>query len=178
MMRTKTTFWIPLFAVVLAGEASATGFTFPPVEASNLEGRELSLPGQLEGNLNLVLIAFQRQQQQMVETWFPAAERFERLYSGFRYYELPTISRRNPLTRWFIHQGMRGGIPDRAARERTITLYLDKSPFREALGLPHEDTVYAVLIDRNGRVLWRASGEFDPEERESLDKAIQEGLFR
>lgn len=69
---------------------------------------------------------------------------------NFRYYELPTIDRLNPIARWFIDSGIRRGIPDREARARTITLYLDKLAFRKALNLPDERPVYAVLIDRPG----------------------------
>ncbi|MDR3747630.1 MAG: hypothetical protein P4M04_05705 [Acidobacteriota bacterium] len=60
----------------------------------------------------------------------------------------------NPLTRWFIDSGMRRGIPDPNARARTITLYIDKKPFEQALQLPTEKTVYALLVDRSGKVLW------------------------
>lgn len=79
----------------------------------------------------------------------------------------------NPLTRWFIDSGMRRGIPDPNARARTITLYIDKKPFEQALQLPTEKTVYALLVDRSGKVLWRAEGLFDESKANSLREALK-----
>jgi hypothetical protein len=93
---------------------------------------------------------------------------------GLRYYELPTIQHRNILARTFINEGMRAGIPDPAPRERTITLYLDKAAFREALQLPHEDDILVLLVDRRGRVLWRTEGPYTQERGESLEEAVRD----
>ncbi len=148
---------------------------FPTVTGANLQRKKLSLPQDFQGELNLVLIAFQQWQQTQVDTWIPFARQLEDTYPRVRYYELPTIQRLNTLARTFINEGMRAGIPDPIARERTITLYLDKNAFREALQLPGEDDIYVLLLDRQGRVMWRAEGAFTPEKGESLAAAVQGG---
>ena len=146
---------------------------FPKLKASNLENRDFQLPEDFAGERNLVLIAFQREQQKLLDTWLREMPRFQQADPGFQYYELPTIERLNALARWFIDSGMRRGIPDKNARARTITLYIDKKPFEESLQLPTEETVYALLVDRSGKVLWRAEGSFDESKGESLLKALQ-----
>jgi hypothetical protein len=146
---------------------------FPVVTGSNLQRRGLTLPRDFQGELNLVLIAFQQWQQTQVDTWIPFARQLEETYPAVRYYELPTIERRNTLARTIINEGMRAGIPDPVARERTITLYLDKKTFRQALQLPHENNIYALLVDRQGQVLWRAEGTFAQEKGESLVTAVR-----
>jgi len=147
---------------------------FPIVNGDNLLRSNFRLPRDFGGELNILLIAFQRWQQTAIDTWLPLVQQLEKTYAGVRYYELPTIQRLNPLARTFINEGMRAGIPDQTARERTITLYVDKIAFRQALGLPHEDDIYVLLVDRQGRVLWRASGPFSPDEGRSLAKSIEE----
>jgi len=153
--------------------AAAEGI-FPKLTASNLENQTFSLPQDFAGDRNLLLIAFEREQQRNVDTWLHQMKRFEPC-SGFQYYELPTIDRLNPFFRWFINSGMRRGIPDRNARARTITLYLDKPSFRKALSLPDEKQIYALLVDRSGRVLWRAEGDFDEAKAASLQAALAPG---
>jgi hypothetical protein len=143
------------------GEDHARMAHFPPVKASNLDKRELSLPADFEGDRNLVLIVFQRQQQKDVDTWLDEMKRFEDFYPAFRYYELPTIERPNAFMRWFIDSGMRRGIPDHKARERTITLYLGKKAFCDALLITDEKKIHAFRIDRSGAVMWKAEGVFD-----------------
>jgi predicted transcriptional regulator len=59
------------------------------------------------------------------------------------------------------------------ARARTITLYVDKAAFRQALELPHEEDIYVLLVDREGNVLWRAEGAFTPEKGESLAAVLR-----
>jgi hypothetical protein len=148
---------------------------FPTVSGSNLQRNKLTLPQDFQGELNLVLIAFHQWQQRQVDTWIPFARQLEKDHPAVRYYELPTIQRLNTLARTFINEGMRAGIPDLVARERTITLYLDKKAFREALQLPGEDDIHVLLLDRQGRVLWRAEGAFTPDKGESLAAAIRGG---
>jgi hypothetical protein len=149
---------------------------FPQLQASNLEERLMNLPGDFEGSRNLLLVAFQREQQAQVDTWLREMKRFEEVDPSFRYYELPTIQSPNRLLRWIIDTGMRRGIPDPKARARTITLYIDKAPFLKALGIADEKRIYCFLVDRTGRVLWRTDGVFEEPKGLSLRDALQELL--
>jgi hypothetical protein len=74
---------------------------------------------------------------------------------------------------WMIDRGMRRGIPSKEKRERVITLYVDKEAFKTALNLPtSEDTIYLLLVDRRGRVLWRGEGSYSDMTAASLRRAI------
>lgn len=145
---------------------------FPVVRASNLLRTKLTLPYDLQGELNIVFIPFYQWHQSVVDTWIPFARQIEKEYAGMYYYELPTIKKMNLLAQTFINEGMRAGIPDTKSRERTITLYLDKRSFRRALDLPAEDDIYILLIDRQGNVHWRSEGTYSHEKGASLRKAI------
>jgi hypothetical protein len=146
---------------------------FPVVTSANLSRRGFTLPADFEGDVNVLLIAFQRWHQRAVDTWIPFVRQLEQAHDDVRYYELPVIQRMNVLGRTFINEGMRAGIPDPVARARTITLYVDKPAFRQALELPHEKDIYVLLVDREGKVLGRAEGAFTPEKGESLAAALR-----
>ncbi len=152
---------------------SSAGGHFPSVKASNLEKRDFNLPADFEGERNLLLVAFEREQQKDVDTWLREMKRFEEIDPGFHYYELPTIQRPNAFMRWFIDTGMRHGIADRKARERTITLYLEKKPFLDSLLITDQKKIYAFLVDREGKVLWRSEGVFDETKGASLRSALR-----
>jgi hypothetical protein len=179
-LRYATLFLIALIAVTskvglgLALQAIVDGGArFPRLIASNLEKRSFTLPDDFEGSRNLLLVAFQREQQQQVDTWLREMRRFEELDPEFRFYELPTIQSPNRLVRWFIDTGMRRGIPDLKARSRTITLYIDKQPFLKVLGITDENRIYCFLVNRSGQVLWRAEGGFDEAKAVSLRERLQ-----
>ena len=44
---------------------------WPSLQASDLNKRKIELPGGLAGELNVLLVAFQREQQKDVDTWLP-----------------------------------------------------------------------------------------------------------
>jgi hypothetical protein len=147
---------------------------FPVVSGFNLNRQELELPRDFGGELNLVIVAFKQHQQLTVNTWIPFAQEIEGRFPGFIYYELPTIYEMPGISRTFINEGMRAGIPDQTARERTITLYLDKEGFKSALDIPNENDIYLLLVEQNGNILWRTTGEYTENKASELFKAVQE----
>ena len=151
----------------------ATVARFPNVEGKNLEGTAFKLPSGFAGKRNLVFVAFQREQQDEVDTWVPLAKELTDLDKNLRYYEVPTLSRMNGLIRSFIDGGMKAGIPDKAAREATITVYIDKAPFRKALGIANESAIHTFILDRDGAILWRASGKMTKEKEADLRRFVR-----
>jgi hypothetical protein len=145
---------------------------FPNVHASNLNRRTFNLPADFESERNLVIVAFQRHQQELVDTWMAPIRDLLARFPDLRVYELPTIRHGNPLFRAWLDGAMRGGLPDHQSREQTITLYVDKVAFRQALGLPHEDTIYILLVDRAGHVYWRAEGAYSAQLASGLEPVL------
>jgi len=145
---------------------------FPPVTARNLEERSFQLPGDLEGTLNVVLVGFAQEQQADMDTWLPKLRALAAAVPALRVYEMPVAPRSAAVMRWMIDGGMRRNIPDRAAREATITLYVDKAAFRTSLGLPDESRIYVLLVDRAGTVRWRAAGPYTAAGFAALERAV------
>jgi hypothetical protein len=147
---------------------------FPIVSGKNLLRENKQLPGDFEGILNVILIAFEQYQQYDVETWLPVLSDLESRFPGLQHYELPTISSRGRLAQWWIDEAMRAGIPNAEIREHTITLYLDKTAFREALEIDNERLIVVLLLDSQGNILWRCRGRWDAENGQMLQDQIQE----
>ena len=145
---------------------------FPRVVGTNLEGRRFSLPDDFGSDYSVVIVAFRREQQADVDTWLPFLRDQQFAQRGVGVYELPTLKRSYRLMRGVIDGGMARGIPDKATRETTITLYIDKSPFKQALAIPREDCIRAMLVMRDGRVLWHADGRFTEEAGQELSKLL------
>jgi hypothetical protein len=152
-----------------ATSLTAADATFPTLEAADLNNGKKQLPRGLAGEWNALLIGFQREQQTEIDTWLPKFPPLVAKRPSLAYYELPVIERTNPLLRWVIQRGMRGGIPDKQQRDRTITLYLDKKAFRETLRIQSEDRICVLLVNRAGEVLWRTEGPATPDKVQSLE---------
>jgi hypothetical protein len=78
------------------------------------------------------------------------------------------------MMRSFIDGGMRRGIPDAAVRAATITLYIDKDPFKRSLGIASEDDIYVLLVDRAGTIHWRARGAYAEHAFTELAKLVEQ----
>lgn len=144
----------------------------PTVNGKNLLRQKMVFPRDFAGDINLVFIAFQRWHQDQVDSWVPLAEEMAAELPTFNYYEFPTIYQMNRLSQMFLNEGMRAGIPDLGTRGRTVTLYVDKRPFRTALAIPDESDTAIFLFDRQGKALWRSSGEFSAEKGAGLLTAV------
>ena len=118
-----------------AGAQGTAPAAFPRVEGKDLNNRSISLPGDFAGPASLVFVAFERSQQEEVDSWKPFVQEMQRLRPGLRFYELPTIGKGYTWLRGFIDGGMRSGIPDPNLRASTITLYIDVAAFVKALGV-------------------------------------------
>ena len=153
-------------------QLSDTSRVFPPLQGQNLEGRTFEMPRDFAGELNVVFIAFKREQQADVDSWGAALNSLRKRHADVQVYELPTLGRRYRLIRPMIDGGMRRGIPDSTVRAATITLYIDKGPFKRALGITTEDRIEVLLVDRRGNIRWQCSGPMTPSLGAELEAAI------
>jgi hypothetical protein len=151
---------------------TSSGVHFPTVSGFNLERQEFEFPRDFAGELNVLFVPFLRQHQEDVDSWVPFISGLEADTPGLIYYELPTLYEMSSLSRMFLNEGMRAGIPNQKSRQRTVTLYLDRAKFRRATGIPDERQVHILLVDRDGRILWRESGRFDEDKGRSLAMAV------
>jgi hypothetical protein len=161
-----------LMAVLMATMGFAQTLSFPTVSGSNLERREFNLPQDFEGKLNLLALAFEQWQQNDVNSWLPTVSTLSELYPNLKFYELPTLTQFNGLFQSAIDGGMRSGIPDKAVREVTITLYLDRAAFLRLLEIPDTKTIVLLLVDNEGKIYWRGQGPFDETQREGLEQTL------
>jgi hypothetical protein len=145
---------------------------FPQVEGKSLEGRLFLLPGDLEGDRNLVAVAFHRSQQKEVDSWQGVFAALEEEHKDLACYEMPTISGRWKAFRPMIDGGMTAAIPDPVTRARTVTVYGDTRRVTGPLGLGDRDRIAVVLTDRAGRISWIARGVCPEQRPEGLHLAL------
>jgi hypothetical protein len=137
---------------------------FPAVTVSDLEGRAYALPQEFRAEKTLLLLAFTGNQQAEVDTWLTA---FQRLASEatsnaipfkIDFIEMPTIETSSAPFRAFVNNGMRSGIREAAARQRTWTLFTNRDMFLKHLGISSKASVYALVVSRSGEISFFENG--------------------
>ena len=157
----------------MMGALLAASLLFPTISGDNLSGKHMTLPRDFEGRLNIVIVAFFREQQSLVDTWKPVLDELRNQHPDLRTYELPTIGRGYILMKWIINNGMRSGIKDTDTRNHTITLYTDTRKFRRELDLPTDQTIYVLLVDSKGIVRWKTDGPMTAKGADSLKESVE-----
>jgi hypothetical protein len=148
--------------------------SFPVVEGINLHGRTIAIPRELEGERRIVVVAFEQRQQPDVDTWIRGLEEDLKNDSGLKLYELPVIYEGSATFRFWVNNGMRSGITDATARGRTITVYTDRDKFYATLGVK-QDSITTFILDREGRITWRADGPVTSDLLAGLRAALRAG---
>ena len=110
----------------------------PTLTTRDLNGDVKTLP---DGNLNVLIVAYERPQQRQVDSWISTLAALELEVPGLRYYELPVVGAMSPARKQHLDFAMRQGIPDRDARARTLTFYVDRHQFRAPLGIDGESQI-------------------------------------
>jgi len=155
-------------SVTLPTAVSGSAHRFPRMEVKNLSDEIRTLPADFPAERTLLLIAFQREQQDNLDDW--SARLKLRDPGSPAWLELPVIDDPGALLRWFVDVGMKNGIADKAGRDRVFSIYTPREEFIRHLGLPGTEQVHLVVADRSGNILCRASGDWC-EEKENLLRA-------
>ncbi len=142
----------------------------------NLNKKTVRIPQDLKGELNLLIMPFQRWHQSLVDGWVWEIKQFFEKNPEIAFYEIPTLSKMYRIARWMIDGGMRAGIANYETQERTITVYIDKGDLKRHLRIPNEDTIFLFLVDRNGQIYWRGEGPFNDNDWDQLKEVIEREL--
>jgi hypothetical protein len=146
--------------------------TFPTVEARNLQGLGVTLPAAFEGERNVVIVAFKRDHQALVDSWLPWLEAQAAVDPGLRFYEVPTIGRIWAPVRTMIDGGMARAIKEPVVLQRTLTVYGDVNRLTRPLAIADTSTIAVFLVDAAGSVLWSGAGPFTDTSSASLGDAL------
>lgn len=146
---------------------------FPSLRGESLSSQKMELPADLEGDVNLVFVAFLRHHQRDVDQWLEHLGDVEEAHPGLKVYEVPLMRRFPVFYRRWIDAGMRSGIPDPFTRSRTITVYTDRDAFLTGVGLESVDEILALLLHSDGTVLWSHEGPATDEGLGELHTAIE-----
>jgi hypothetical protein len=146
---------------------------FPTVMAYSLDKQPITLPSGLEGGVNLLLISFARDQGNQLETWTAVAQALQHTDFEFRAYRIPVAERENVIFRWWANASLRSSETDPELWHWVVPIYVQMGEFRNQLGVADEKSVVALLVDKSGHVLWRATGTATAATRASLTAAVK-----
>ena len=155
---------------LLSAESSI--YRMPPVSGKDLNGKPWVAPAGLPGSRTLVFVAFEEEQQTGIDSWLEGLK-LKTAKHETPWIEMPLINDPGMFMRWFINTGMKHGIPDPSVRAHVWTAYTDKKAFLDACGMGSTNSIYALVVNRNGQILAMQSGNYSKAGAEQLLRAMQ-----
>jgi hypothetical protein len=153
------------------GAQQTQQFTFPSITSWKLDKEKITIPRELQGQVDLLLLSFKPEQQDDINSWMPAAQALQHLNFQFRYYQIPVSERENFIFRWWETSSMRSDQTDPEALHWIVPVWVDRKKFFQQLAIPNDKQIVAMVVDRQARVLWRAYGAMTPDKRAALMSA-------
>ncbi|MEY4669352.1 MAG: hypothetical protein RL518_2051 [Pseudomonadota bacterium] len=142
---------------------------FPRVQGTNLDKQPITLPDHYRGKVALVLVGYTQKAQFDIDRWILGA-----LQADVRaeIVEVPTIAGMMPqMVQGFIDNGMRSGIP-KSDWASVVTIYEDAPKIIEALGNERPQSAYAVLLNKDGRIVWSSNIGYSASQVIELKKVV------
>jgi hypothetical protein len=149
----------------------APGDRLPMLHGHFLNGRPVALPAAASGKITLLLLGFSYDSRFAVEAWGAKFRAEFGTHPGVTFYEIPMIGGLARLGKWFIDSGMRKGTP-KADYEHVITVYGSTDLWKRRVGFHHPNAAYLLLLDPDGKVVWRYGGGFEPHVFQALSDAV------
>jgi len=154
--------------------STAEQASFPSLEGVNLRFETVAVPSALAGEYRLVVVAYDTDQQTLVNKWLRPLELLNEQYPQLRGYYLPLLPQDTADAALAIIGGMTLAATSDRDRERTVVVFTDVAGFNDLLDIPDTATLHLFLLDAQGAIQWRGNGPYDPDTLASLETRLAE----
>lgn len=146
------------------------GQTLPEIQAETLSGAAITLPSSLTAAHTVLVLSFQREHQEVSDTWRPHLAGLAAA-GDVGWYELAFLDVSAPV-KLAIGTAMDMGIRDEQARKHVAPVWSSHEAVRKQLGIEDDQQAAIVVVDRAGAVTFKAAGPPTDETVAALKAAL------
>lgn len=146
----------------------------PSITGANLDGETVRLPDELRTDYALIVMPFDREQQETAVEWLPLFQELSAVYGDIAYYNLAPLVVDAPF-RPLVTGGLNLAVREPAVRSAVVIAFVseaDQQQIVQALAAEDAETMQVLLVDGRGQVLWRSAGSYDEAAAEALREAL------
>ena len=173
---TPTLAWVGAVSAALAlayaapSESSFMG-RLPSLTAKRLDQQRVVLPGGLQSDRTLALVGFDRSHRPEIQSWIRGL-RLDK-DSSIAWFKMPVLNDPgSEQARQGIENILLARYPADTDRSRLVPVFTNRDAFLRAAGLSDSDHAWVLVLNRDGKVLARAQGEFDQDKAEALRETL------
>ncbi len=142
--------------VALMLTLSAAGQQMPRTTGETLSGKQVVLADQVRGHAAILVAGFSREGGNGTGAWVKAVKADSAL-AGIPVYQIAQISGAPGLIRGMIRNGMKKSVPA-AEHDTFVVLTQDEKPWRTYFAVGDDKVPYVMVINAEGKELWRGHG--------------------
>jgi hypothetical protein len=146
--------------------------TLPTVTAYALDKSKVTLPNDLAGAQNVLILYFEPDQGEAASAWVKSLDQVRGAHHELQTYVLPVYSRENFFYRWWIVASMGSGAAPSQDKHTTIPIFVDKRSFFKTVGVTNEKQPFLLLTDKAGHIEWKMQGFVAPRLVEQLSAEV------
>lgn len=149
----------------------------PGVNGLDINLREVIFPDQFESDYHLLVMPFDREQQVLAVTWLPLFQELVDENENLQFWSIAALPELNPGVRLLVLGGISAGITDATIRSQITALFLEEQDvFLEALSIENIEQIQVFIMDNDGVIYYRESGEYSEEKGQAFTEALQQLL--
>lgn len=159
-----------LLAIAAPSETNLMGrLPWPPAQPP--DAQRVGPPGGLPAARTLALVGFSRSQRGEIHSWIEGLQ-LDR-DTRIAWVKMPVL--KDPGSEDARQEALRKLLATHSGRvpsDRMMPVFANRDEFIRAAGLSGTEHASVLVLDRNGQVLARAEGQFDPNRAEALRETL------
>ncbi len=161
------------FAMLYPTESTVMG-QLPAHSTQSLARAPVSLPEGLPSDRTLALVTFNRDQRSQADSWIEGLNL--KNDPSISWVRIPVLGEPNsPEAKSDTEKRLLGRYTADIERAKMLPMFIDKAAFAKATGLNSTERGYAVVFNRQGEVLARVEGPYDPDKAVVLRETLAAG---
>jgi len=159
-----------LLALAAPSESNFLG-RLPTLTAKRLDQQRVVLPQGLQADRTLALVGFNRTHSSEIQSWIRGFRLDQD--STIAWFKMPVLN--DPGTeqaRNQVENILLARHPAETDRSRLVPVFTNRDAFLRAAGLSGMEHAWVLVLNRDGKVLARAEGEFDEDKAQALRETL------
>ena len=145
------------FLAILAYAMGAFSEEMPQIAGRTLSDKQIAFPSACAGSGCIIVIGFSHGSQSQVKAWTVRANTEFQSIPMIAVYSMAVLEDAPRLVRGMAVHGIRSGVPE-GQRDHFAIIYQGEAELKRVVGFQKADAAYVLVLDRKGRIYWRASG--------------------
>ena len=160
-----------VFAVAAPQDASVMGH-LPELKAQWVNPQTRAFPQGLPAERTLALVTFHRDHRKDAESWITGLQLRDE--PSIAWVRMPVINDpKDPVLRGEVETGLLSRYASDAERRNLHPVFTDRAAFIQSTGLGNAEQAHVLVVNRDGEVLARVSGQYDEAKAQALRQTLR-----